>query len=206
MSEIIFVATRTEADSAIAKFGYERLCSVPYEVWKNRSKTIVVTGIGLVNASLAFAWACENLKFDFALNIGAAGSTGLYPCLSDSPSSDSAKILTRVKSGLKLGAFYEISKVACLEPYNTDSYITASFGINLVSSSRPVSSAKDRAFAAKSAELVDMEAYALAAAAKLFSKELRIVKMLSDFSEACDIHDNIVRLSERMALLPQIWT
>ncbi len=205
MSEIIFVATRVESDSALVNFGYERLCSVPYEVWKNRSKTVVITGIGLVNAALAFAWACENLKFEFAVNVGAAGSTGLYPCSPEQPLFDSPKILTRIKSGLELGAFYEISKVTCLEPYSTDSFIISPFGINLVSSNRPVVTEDDRAIAAKNAELVDMEAYALLAAAKLFSKELRIIKMVSDFSETCDIHGNIERLKGRMALLSQIW-
>ncbi len=207
MSEVIFVATHMEAESAISEYGYERICAVPFEVWKNRSKFLVISGIGLVNASMCFAWALENLKFDSAINIGAAGATGLIACSknSDAKISNSSTIHTSAIVGLEFGEFYEISKIVCLEPYNEDSFIVSNYGMNLVSSSRPMGSAQERAFAAKSAELVDMEAYAFATAAKLFSKKLRVVKLVSDFSPECDIHENILSLRARMAHLPQIW-
>ena len=43
-------------------------------------------------------------------------------------------------------------------------------------------------------ELVDMEGWALACAAKAFSKKLYIRKILTDFSPECDIHSNILSI------------
>ena len=73
---LILVASQKEAAAVErAEFGYRRIYSKPFEVWKNDTRVLIITGIGLVNASLAFSWAVDYIGFDKALNIGAAGST-----------------------------------------------------------------------------------------------------------------------------------
>ena len=61
MLRAVFFATRMEAERVLAekKFGYKQICAEPFRVWLNRRNLIVITGIGLVNASVAFAWAAE---------------------------------------------------------------------------------------------------------------------------------------------------
>lgn len=186
---LIFVATKKEAAALErADFGYERIASEPFEVWKNSTRTVIVSGIGLVNASLAFAWAAQNIEFETALNIGAAGATDALENAAE-----------------RCGEFYEISDVVCLEPYNERKYELAKSGVRLATASRPVSTASERKHAAKFAELVDMEGYAFARAAAIWGKKIKMIKMLSDFSETCDISASIENLRNRLAECEGIW-
>lgn len=196
-----------EAEYAIARRGFKLSASLPYEVWEGDGKILIVSGIGLVNASLAFAWAARNYDFSEALNIGAAGSTGAVKCRKSAENPDDlgdAEILSCTCGELKYGAFYEIGAVSCIEPYNEKEYALSRTGVRLATSSRPAQTAAERAYAAKKGDLVDMEGYAFAAAAELFSKKIRIVKMVSDFSPECDIHENIMLLRTRLAEI-NLW-
>ena len=75
MLKVVFCATLWECESALKNknYGFKKICEVPFEVWRNKSKIVVITGIGLVNASVAFAWATKKFKFEESLNIGAVG-------------------------------------------------------------------------------------------------------------------------------------
>ena len=92
-----------------------------------------------------------------------------------------------------------------MEPYNDREFALAENGKTLATSSRPVVSYEDRKKAARLGELVDMEGYAFAAAAELFGKKLEMIKMLTDFSENCDISENITLLRDRLAGCEGIW-
>ncbi len=193
MCGIVFVATRMEAERALAKkaYGYEEVSKSPFEIWQNASRVVVVTGIGLVNASMAFAWAVRNFDFESAFNIGAAGATvagGTDGCVS-----------------ARVGEMFAISSVTCMEPYNRSRIDIGDSGIPLVTSSRPVISRADRVSAGKYAPLVDMEGYALAKGASIFSKKLYMLKCVSDFSPECDIVGNIKALAESMAAAKNVW-
>lgn len=186
---LILIASQKEAAAVErAEFGYRRIYSKPFEVWKNDTRVLIITGIGLVNASLAFSWAVDNIDFDKALNIGAAGATSAL---------ENSKELC--------GRFFKIAKVNCLEPYNFGELELAGEGASLVTSSRPVSTQKQREYAGKFGQLVDMEGYAIARAAELFGKKLEMIKMLTDFSENCDISENITLLRDRLADCEGIW-
>ncbi|MFR6032888.1 MAG: hypothetical protein ACLUKN_06720 [Bacilli bacterium] len=65
--------------------------------------------------------------------------------------------------------------------------------------------AKTAQYAGKFGQLVDMEGYAIARAAELFGKKLEMIKMLTDFSENCDISENITLLRDRLADCEGIW-
>ena len=186
---LILVASQKEAAAVErAEFGYRRIYSKPFEVWKNDTRVLIITGIGLVNASLAFSWAVDNIDFDKALKRGAAGATSAL---------ENSKELC--------GRFFKIAKVNCLEPYNFGELELAGEGASLVTSSRPVSTQKQREYAGKFGQLVDMEGYAIARAAELFGKKLEMIKMLTDFSENCDISENITLLRDRLADCEGIW-
>ena len=188
---LVFCATTWECESALndKNYGFKKICEAPFEVWRNGSKIVVITGIGLVNASVAFAWAVRKFKFTNALNVGAAGLS----------------ISEKTPKKIELGKCYKISKVNCLEPYNQHVYKLGRGGKTLVSASRPISTFQERSYAGKFGELIDMEGYALARSADIFSKEISMIKMLTDFSEKCDIHANILALSEGFAKMKEIW-
>ncbi len=193
MLRAVFFATRMEAEHVLAEksFGYRQICAEPFRVWRNDKNIIIVTGIGLVNASLGFAWAVRKYKFDDALNIGAVGAT-----ITDKDRGPSESIMGKV---------YKISKVVCLEPYNEKVFKLGRSGKALVTSSRPVSTREERIYAGKFAPLVDMEGYAFARAAEIYSKNISMVKMVTDFSHECDIFDNIRKMAERFAAMKDIW-
>lgn len=141
-----------------AEFSYKKVRETPYQVWENDTKTVVITRIGLANAATAFSWAASELDFESAINIGAAGAA--------SP-----------KFGAQeLGEIFDVRSVSCIEPYCGEVFEMQTMGgcetATLATSSRPVASAKDREQAAGMGELVDMEGWALACAAKAFSKTL----------------------------------
>lgn len=191
MLKVVFCATLWECESALKNknYGFKKICEAPFEVWRNKSKIVVITGIGLVNASVAFAWATKKFKFEESLNIGAVGLA----------------ITKKMPKKIELGKCYKISKVKCLEPYNDEVYKLGNSGKTLVSASRPISTTDERMRAGKFGELIDMEGYALVRSASIFSKKIEMIKMLTDFSEKCDIHANILRLSEDFAEMDNIW-
>lgn len=189
MLRAVFFATRMEAERVLAekKFGYKQICAEPFRVWRNRRNLIVITGIGLVNASVAFAWAARKFRFGDVLNVGAAGATAFGG------------------KPVEMGKFYKISKVVCLEPYNETAFRLGRAGRALVSSGSPVSTREEREYAGKFAPLVDMEGYALARAAEVFGKKISMVKMVTDFSHECDISGNIKKMSEKFAQMEGVW-
>ncbi len=188
----IFCATIWECEDALNKklYGFKKEFEAPFEVWRNDTKRVIISGIGLVNASVAFAWAAREFDFENALNIGAAGLT-----YGDKNSTKP-----------ELGHCYNIASVNCLEPYNERIFKIADDGKTLVTASRPISTLEQRKFAGTFGELVDMEGYSLARSAEIFDKKLSMIKMVTDFSQDCDIHANILELSKGFADMEEIWS
>ena len=98
---VIFAAAKSEVGGVLnsPKFGYRMVSERPFEVWENPTKAVVITGIGLANAATAFAWAAGEYDFGFAVNIGAAGAA-------------SGKF-----GAADIGAYFDITGIACVEPY-----------------------------------------------------------------------------------------
>lgn len=190
---LIFAAAKIEVGAALGspKFAYRRVRERPFEVWENPSKIVVLTGIGLANAATALAWAAGEYDFDSAVNIGSAGAASEKFGAAD------------------IGAYFDVTRVACIEPYCEAVYALGALGgvrtAALATSSRPASSAAQRAHAAGFGEIVDMEGWALARAAEAFSKRLFIRKILTDFSPGCDISANIVSVCAALEGLENFW-
>ncbi len=200
----IFCAVDFEVSEVLKRHAFVRVGASPFEVWENDTRRIVLSGIGLAPAATAFCWACSKFDFDEALNIGTAGATSAVKCavpeydfdedfdiIRESPVENSGEIL--------FARAYEISSVSSIEPYSDRVFQLSETGRKLASSSRPVQSAKHRQIAAAKGDLVDMEAYAHALAAEAFGKKLSVVKLVSDFSEECNIKANIKLLAKRLA-------
>ena len=187
---VIFAAAISEVGGVLnsPKFGYRRVSEKPFEVWENPTK---VAGIGLANAATALAWAAGEYDFDFAVNIGAAGAA-------------SGKF-----GAADVGAYFDITRIACVEPYCETVYELGALGgartATLATSSRPASTAAQRARAAGFGELVDMEGWALARAAEAFSKKLFVRKILTDFSPECDIKAGILSVCAALGELENFW-
>lgn len=190
---VIFAAAISEVGGVLnsPKFGYRRVSEKPFEVWENPTKVAVITGIGLANAATALAWAAGEYDFDFAVNIGAAGAA-------------SGKF-----GAADVGAYFDITRIACVEPYCETVYELGALGgartATLATSSRPASTAAQRARAAGFGELVDMEGWALARAAEAFSKKLSVRKILTDFSPECDIKAGILSVCAALGELENFW-
>ncbi len=208
---MIFCATDFEAVYVLQKYNYKKICETPFEVWQNASSTLVFTGIGLTSASCAFAWACSKFDFAEALNIGTCGASSSVRCVLEPFECDEDFAVISEKPEDKkpevlFARAYEISEVCSIEPYSDRRFVLSKTGRTLATSSRPVSSAKRRVIAGEKGELVDMEGYALAFAANIFGKKLSMIKLVSDFSENCDIKENIKSLQKRLANLTGVFS
>ncbi len=185
MLRCIFAATESEVESAIEKFGFQLERAAPFRAYSNGSARLVISGIGLVNAALAYCWAERALEFSDSANIGAAGD---------------------VSGKFALGDILRVGRVACVEPFDGEVFELPEGGAALASSARPAVSARARERASKFGDIVDMEAYSLVSAARLFSKDIEVVKLVTDFSPECDIRANIVKLRHLIAGLDEFWT
>ena len=79
MLKPVFMAMRSEAEEALMdrRFGFRLVRTEPFEVWRNDTRLVILSGIGLVNSSMAFAWAAKEFEFESAFNVGAAGATDI---------------------------------------------------------------------------------------------------------------------------------
>lgn len=203
----IFAATDFELGGVLEskKYGFKRILRSPFEIWKNSSTYIFISGIGPVNASLCFVYAVKNFEFGAVLNVGAAGA---------------------LREGeFSLGEICLPNRVLCLDPYNNTehdiNFQDLGFEISkffeedisnklsrpcaIASSARVTASRTEREEASIKCDIVDMEAYAYAQAAKLFKRKIAFIKFVSDFSPECDIHLNILRLRHTLENMPLLW-
>lgn len=209
--KIIFCAADFEVSDVLRLHNYKKERSEPFEVWNNGKTRLVITGIGLAPAALAFAWACGEYDFDEAVNIGTCGASAAVECVLEPFDQNDAIHAIREFPSAKLprvvfASAYEISEVCSIEPYSDLRFKLSDTGRTLATSSRPVSSAKRRALAGAKGELVDMEGYAFAFAAKVFGKKLSMIKLVSDFSEECNINENIKSLQKRLAHVEGVFS
>ncbi len=201
---MIFCAADFEIPYVLQKHNFKKICTSPFEVWQNDFSMLVLTGIGLTPATCAFAWACGKFDFDEALNIGTCGASAAVKCVLEPFEHDEdfaviSETPEEKKPEVLFARAYEISEVCSIEPYSEKHFKLSETGRTLATSSRPVSTAKRREIAGEKGELVDMEGYALAFAAEVFGKKLSMIKLVSDFSEECDITENIKSLQKRLA-------
>lgn len=204
------MAVDFEAEEVFKRHNYALVNSEPFQVWQNDVSRLIITGIGLAPAATAFAWAVSKFDFYEAINIGSAGASSAVKCVVQEYDEEARFDITRGdqdknKDEVVFANAYEVSVVSSIEPYSDFVFEVSQAGRKLVTSSRPVLTRKQRDEAAAKGDLVDMEGYALAMAAKVFSKKLSIIKIVSDFSEQCDIHRNILSLQRRLANIKGVF-
>ena len=208
--KMIFSATDFEVKDALEKFEYKKVAEAPFEVWRNDTCRLIITGIGLTPAATGFAWACSEFDFEEALNVGTCGATSAVKCnLKEFSHDEPFKVISELPhervAEVDFASAYEISRVSSIEPYSDKVFDLSPTGRTLATSSRPVSTAKRRALAGEKGDLVDMEGYAFAFAAEVFHKKISMIKLVSDFSEECDIMTNIRILSRRLSNIEGIF-
>ena len=175
MKALIF-ATKMEAEPAIKSFGFEAADCAEFEIYKNAGAVLAVSGIGILASALCAQFLIKNFEIEKILNAGACGALS--------------------KKG-ELGGVFEIGKVLCADPYCEDEFLIGSENNTLISSSRPIVSAEARARFSKVADFADMECYGILkslAFSKFPLENFAAVKVVSDFSEGCDIKKNIPQI------------
>lgn len=175
MKALVF-ATKMEAEPAVKSFGFERVGCAEFEIYKNKSAVLAVSGIGILAAALCAQFLIKNFEIEKILNAGACGALSK-------------------KGGL--GDVFEIGKVLCADPYCEEEFLIGRENNTLVSSSKPIVSAEGRARFSKVADFADMECYGILkslAFSKFSLENFAAVKVVSDFSAGCDIKKNIPKI------------
>ena len=186
MKALIF-ATKTEADFAIKKFRFLRSDCAEFEIYKTPKAVLAVSGIGILSAALCAQFLLGNFEIEKILNVGACGALS--------------------KRG-EVGEVFEIGKVLCADPYCGEEFFIGGSGNTLISSSRPIVSAEGRARFSKTADFADMECYGILKSLALFGFDLKnfaALKVVSDFSENCDIKKNIPNIMQNCACGVEKW-
>ena len=131
----------------------------------------VCTGPGKVAAAVASAWVLSRVRPSIVVNVGTAG--GLHDHLEGLH-----EIASVAQHDLDVDALEAITG----RPF--ERVITlGSDGVRLVTGDAFVADPETRAALARTADLVDMEGYAVAAAAMRFGVPVRLVKFVSDSAD-----------------------
>lgn len=183
---LITLATLEEAQPTIA-----RLRGRPAEpnVWHWDRGTILVTGVGCVNASAATARYLKDV--DEVWNAGVAGTLVQRWKFADIVS------IRSVAKNVPLPSHIDAHSRAWAETV-FPVHIVGGQGEHLLTSDYPVRCGESLN---PQAALVDMEGYGVAVAAALAIKPCRIWKIVSDtVGEASSIKDQIPQLAEKLSL------
>lgn len=179
MKSIIIMATMLEAKSAIEEFGFVEVGGFKYLTFKNESKYLVISDMGLDCARDCANYVCENFDFDEMLNIGACGALSKevsFMQILEPKSFVKADALAKPKEAPVLLSYHE---TICLD--------------------------SQRQKYAKIADIVDMEAYELKQVCDKYNKNFRAIKYVSDFSENCKINENIRNMRDCLNHQKELW-
>lgn len=173
MKAIIF-ATHLEADFAISAFGFRKIADEKFDIFLGEDCVLAISGIGILSASLCVQYLLKKFTITKILNVGACGA------------------LTKKE---EIGEVFEIGKVICADHFCDEIFAIGKSNNTLISSSCAIKKDDERAHFAKLADFVDMECYGILKAISISDfdmKNFSAIKVVSDFSEGCDIKKNIV--------------
>ena len=165
-------ATKTEAKPFIRELNLSSIEEKPKSIYGNRNIILTISGIGKVNAAIAATNLINRYKLKHVINLGAAGSAGSNFRIGDIRHIDKIFDLDRPRL-LSL-------KPTIQEPDTLKSFATAS----LATRDRPALTPRERAIAAKYADLVDMEGAAVVQACRAFGVKVYVYKIVTDTSES----------------------
>jgi adenosylhomocysteine nucleosidase len=131
---------------------------------------VLVAGVGKVRAATATAWACGNLAPGVILNVGTAGA--LRPDVPKQRVLEVGTVLQHDLDGESIARLIGSDPGPPLTLADTEHV--------LATGDRFISTPADRDALARHADLVDMEGYAVAAAAQQLGVPVRLAKVVSD--------------------------
>ncbi|HOO45226.1 MAG TPA: hypothetical protein PLM29_03275 [Deltaproteobacteria bacterium] len=178
-------ATMIEAGPFIQGLSLTGTMEKPFEVYENDRISLIISGIGKANASMACTYLITARTPSLICNLGAAGATTdryrLGQCL------HVHKIIEPDRPGLITGKPHEHQTVML------DGFETAV----LATQDRPVITGVERDMIAPAADLVDMEAASIAQVCRRMAVPCYIFKFISDTpgtAQIVSIVDTITRL------------
>ncbi len=163
-------ATMLEAEEYIKFFGFSELLNRPFKTYLDaQNRVLAISEMGLKNAENCATYMCENFGFAEIVNIGACGA------LSDK---------------YKVGDVLVLDNAALLSELENAEAERAT----LASANAPVKDNAQRLKYSQYADVVDMEAAAVQRVCERFGKKFCALKYVSDFSQNCDIAENVKKL------------
>ncbi len=185
--KLIVFATLIEAKSSLLKL---KAKSVEDNLYRFDEGLVVLSGVGALAAcSALFRYGGECSEI---INLGAAGA--LNPALE----LHSIQTISSVKKHLSFPENIDSGSRAFAMSASPLIPLENSSGRRLLSSDFPLFTT-ERTQEMAECDLVDMEGYGLAFAARLLKKRLTMIKVVSDFARAGDralLHRELERLSE----------
>lgn len=179
MKALIF-ATKLEADFAVSNFKFEKVKDEKFEIYRSNDALLAVSGIGVLSASLCAQYILRKYEISKILNLGACGA---------------------LNPKWKTGEVFEIGKVVCADSFCDDEFLLCGGKHTLVSSSRPIKTNAERNHYASVADFADMECYGILKTLSVFGFDLKnfsAIKVVSDFSENCEIKKNIPLVAKNL--------
>jgi len=167
----IVFALKAEAKPFIKELNLSIIEEKPVPIFGNRDTVITISGIGKVNAAIAATNLINRFKAGHLVNLGAAGSAGGN---------------FRIGDILHIDKIFELDRPRLLslkptihEPDILKGLTTAS----LATRDKPALTPRERAAAARYADLVDMEAAAVVQACRAFGVKVYVFKVVTDTAE-----------------------
>lgn len=165
----IIIATKIEAEPFISGLGLTAAETRPVRTWNGERIVLAISEIGKANAAIATAYIMEKHRPSVILNFGAAGAADPKISIGDIYHVDRVYELDRPQ--MRQPSMPVLHKPDILKGFRRASCGTGD---------RPALETHERAHAAQFADIVDMEASAIAQACGLYGVTCHIFKIITD--------------------------
>jgi len=164
----LIMATVFEADPFIKGLSLEKTLKKPFAVYENKKFTLVICGIGKVNAAMATTYCCFNYKPEVIINLGAAGAADKIHLLGENYHINNVVEFDRPS--------FKTGNPSSVRPNILKGFNKAS----IATQDKAVLDEKERKNVSTASNLVDMEAAAVVQVCKKFKTACYIFKFVSD--------------------------
>lgn len=182
----IIMATMMEAEPFIAGLKLEKTDIAFFHTYKSDDYTLIVSGIGKMNAAMAATHVMDIYAPDKILNFGAAGSLG------DDPLGTVFQVQSIVESDRPV---MHQKKQRWYSPQTIKGFS----GAVLATQDIPVLDIEERQRLASTANLIDMEGSAIAHVCKRFKVDCHLFKFVTDNIQSPDHSDIVKNIKEYRA-------
>ena len=177
--KLVVIAMESEVNSKIFKI-FKPINSFPFKVFKNKNILIVISGIGLINASSATTWAINKFDIKQVFNIGIAGAIS-----NNMNIADMYNITKAYYNNVDCTMFnYELGQIPKEKPYfELKPFLKDEKTAELLSGNNFINNIKDISIMLNkynNIKVLDMEGTAIANICSKFNIECYIIKVISD--------------------------